>query len=246
MSDNVLKKLFVVRKCARCSEILAAGRIDEAFCPSCALDWSAALTESCPVCFKAAVECECMPPMLSKAGALCLHRQFFYKSEDARNAPMSIIYWLKYKKSRRIVDFVARNLCDVVRAELDVLDVENGQVLVCGVPRSKRSRIKYGFDQSDMVARSLGKMLGVPYARVLKTRISAKKQKELSKRERLANARASIGLCKNADVTDKFVVLFDDMVTTGASMAACTSLLLKSGAKGVLCFSLSSSIKAQR
>ena len=241
MFKDVFKKLFVVRKCARCSNILEFERIDMPFCASCQLEWNAAIIEGCPTCFKPALECECMPQVLSKSGAMCLRRSFFYKSENARNAPMSIIYWLKYKKSRRIVGFVARELCGAVRAELDVLDIEGDQVIFCGVPRSKASRIKYGFDQADMVSKELAQRLNMTHIRAFKSKMRGKKQKELSKRERLKNAKASISLRDNVDVSGKYVVLFDDMVTTGASMAACTSLLLKNGAKGVLCFALSSS-----
>jgi competence protein ComFC len=170
---------------------------------------------------------------------------FFYESEAARSPHMSIIWWLKYKKSKRMADFVASELCSAVKQELDVLDIESTKeaVVVCGVPRGKRSRIKYGFDQSEMVAKSLSKMIDIPYERLLISKVGGKTQKELDKRSRLSNARAHIVMAKDVCVTGKYVLLFDDMVTTGASMSACVEQLRKGGAKGIACFSLACSSK---
>ncbi len=236
---DIIRRYTFVHKCAGCGEILDLDHFDDAFCPECKLFWNASLTSSCKKCFKPAIECECMPKSVSKAGALCLRRLFFYESERARAPHMSVIYWLKYKKSRRIVDFVANELCPSVKDELDVLGAEKNDAVICGVPRSRKARLKYGFDQSEMVARALGKRLEIPYIRALDTRSTGKIQKKLTKSERLKNAKAAIKMRRGADVKGKYVVLFDDMVTTGASMAACTDVLRKSGAKGVLCFSLS-------
>lgn len=244
MSAKDIIRIFVsVHKCAGCGEILDAEHSGGAFCASCQLAWNASLTESCKNCFKPAIECDCVPKTVSKSGALCMRRLFFYKSENTRAPQMSIIYWLKYKKSKRIVSFVANELYSTVKGELEILELGIDDVIVCGVPRSKKARIKHGFDQSEMVAKKLAELLGLKYSRLLDTSIVRKAQKELNRRQRLANAKKSIKLCKNADVSEKYVVLLDDMVTTGASMAACADLLRKNGCKGVLCFSLASTQK---
>jgi competence protein ComFC len=242
-AKELIRRFVAVHKCGGCGEILDFEYSDGAFCSSCQLSWNAAITVGCKNCFKPALECECMPKVLSRAGALCLRRLFFYSSEDARSPEMSIIYWLKYKKSGRMADFVARELQGAVKAELDVLGVHFSDVLVCAVPRSKRALIKYGFDQSEMVAKRLSTRLGLQFSGAIASRSIGKTQKELGKRERLANAMARIKLSRGADVSGKYVILFDDMVTTGASMAACCELLRQNGAKGVLCFSLASTEK---
>ena len=45
------------------------------------------------------------------------------------------------------------------------------------------------------------------------------------------------------NIENKYVILFDDIVTTGASMAACAKLLKKAGAKGVICVCMASTVK---
>jgi predicted amidophosphoribosyltransferase len=47
-------------------------------------------------------------------------------------------------------------------------------------------------------------------------------------------------------VRDKYVVLIDDIVTTGASMAACVSLLIRARARAVVCLSVCYTEKEKR
>ncbi len=238
-----VRRFVTVHKCGGCGKILDFEHSEGAFCAACSLAFNSSITESCESCFKPAIECECMPKPLSKAGALCLRRLFFYKSEAPNTPQMRIIYWLKYKNSRRIVSFVANEFYKSVKSELDVLGLESDELLICGVPRSKKARMLHGFDQSEMVAKRLSALLGIPYARLLDTRLFSKEQKKLGRASRLRNARARIKLCRGTDLRGKYVILFDDIVTTGASMVACVELLRKNGCKGVLCFALSSSQK---
>ena len=70
-----------------------------------------------------------------------------------------------------------------------------------------------------------------------------RQQKELDKRSRLRNARAAIRMKKNADVSGRYAVIFDDIVTTGASMSVCAKALMQSGARGVICVTLAAKPK---
>ena len=233
-----------VRKCAGCGEILLPRLVDTAFCDDCRIRWNASLVESCGECFKSAIECECMPKLLSKMGALCLRRVFFYEKEDSRKAPMSIIFWLKHKKSKRIVNFVGEYLNKNIEDELMTLGYpENKEdFVVTFVPRSRRSRILYGFDQSGLLADNFSRESEVKCVRAFRS-LSKRQQKKLDARSRAENAKRSIALVNGVDVSDKYVILIDDVVTTGASMTACVRLLQKAGARGILCFTLTSKNK---
>lgn len=238
--DTFLK----IRKCAGCGEILLPRLVDTAFCDDCRIKWNASLTKSCETCFKSATECECMPKILSRAGALSLRRVFFYDKENSRRAPMSIIFWLKYRKSRRIVRFVGEYLNKNIEDELITLDYpENKEsFVVTFVPRSRRSRMLYGYDQSAMLAENLSRQTGIECIKALRS-LSRREQKRLDSKSRAENAKNSIVFNKGADVSGKYVILIDDIVTTGASMAACVRLLQKAGARGILCFALATKNK---
>ena len=237
-----IKDFLTVHKCGGCDEILDSEHKNDAFCPECALEWSAALTQSCPECFCAAVECTCMPKVLSSSGALCLRKLFFYENENSRSAQMGLIFWLKHKKTRRMTGFAVTQLIPIIKNELSeiVSGADNDGVVVSFVPRGKRSVIDYGFDHAQLVAKEISSRLGIEYACLFKSRYNGKKQKELNKKQRIKNAQKNISMKKGADVDGKLVILFDDIVTTGASMSVCTKFLLKAGCRGVICVSLAS------
>ena len=241
------KRILTPRKCVSCRGILSLDSFDDAFCPTCMLHWRAAQTESCPECFGAASECSCMPSQLSRAGALTLRRLFFYNPKRDTEAQNRLVYYLKHHKSKRAADFVARELCRAVNEELDTLGVNPREALVVNVPRGRRAVNEYGFDQSAEVCRALAGRLGAEYCSAVSRRAGGREQKKLNAKERRNNIKKLMRVKKRDGerVRGRYVVLFDDVVTTGASMAVCTELLRRSGAKGVLCFSTASDLKKE-
>ena len=235
-----LDTFVFVRKCGGCGELLGADRVDAVFCEECQLKWNSAILQSCPECFLGAAECACMPKELSRAGALCLRKLFFYESEDSYSPEMRMLYLQKNKKIDRINRFLCSQLSKAVEQELGLLGATQSAV-VTYVPRSRAARASFGFDQSQRLARAMSVKLDIPLVRAFDTRRFVKKQKQLSARARVSNAKAGIVLRGEASaVAGKYVVLLDDMVTTGASMAVCTRKLMSLGALGVLCFSVAS------
>ena len=242
MGVSFFRWFFRIHKCGGCGEILDAEHYYEPFCDGCRLAWKASLTASCGECFLPAVECRCMPKQLSSAGALCLRKLFFYESENTRSPQMSLIYLLKRKKVRRMIDFAAENLAHLVRDELDELGLSEGneKFIVTSVPRGKRGIVEYGFDHAALMAKATALRLGLKFEPMFSSRFGAKVQKELGKKQRLENAKKNIYFASEFDISGKYIILIDDIVTSGASMTVCTKKLIKNGAAGVFCFSLAS------
>ena len=100
---------------------------------------------------------------------------------------------------------------------------------------------KHGWDQVEFLARQLGKTAGFthgkagggtgrpPVKRCL-TRLPSKSQKLLNREERLLNLKGRIRCVKKPPET---ALLFDDVITTGATIDACAAALLEAGAKRV-------------
>ena len=122
MRDSVIKELFqrffIIHKCGSCREILRFEERNEALCQSCALAFRVAKTESCPVCQQSVFECTCMPRGLEKAGALCLRKLYFYRAEKRGIAQNKLLLNMKHEPNRRVADFVAQQLVDIIRNEL--------------------------------------------------------------------------------------------------------------------------------
>ncbi len=101
------------------------------------------------------------------------------------------------------------------------------------VPRLKKNRLLYGYDQSKAMAKSLSKRYGIPFVDIIK-RIGGSDQKLLSRAERMKNIKSNIRLKRIPDIKYKKLLLIDDIYTTGASVAACTELLRGSVAESVV------------
>ena len=234
-----LDRFVFVRKCGGCGALLEYEEVPNAFCPTCRVKWNQAKVEPCAVCYQGAVECTCMPKGLSATGVLSLRKLAFYSPKRMKEPQNQVIYRIKHEPNRRIFSFLASELRGAVAEELKTLEIEPSEdaVLVC-VPRGRSAVAKYGFDQSELICRALSPLTGIPYLPVLKRKIGGKEQKKLDKTHRFRNIRSlfywnpRIGEDR---IKGKYVFLLDDIVTTGASMAACVHLMKKAGAKAVIC-----------
>ena len=240
------KYFFKVHRCAGCGEILDFQYTDSAFCPECMLKWRVAKTVSCPRCSQSAVECLCSPKGLERTGALCLVKLYFYSAEKSGQPQNKLLYRIKKNRNKRFSGFVADELQPRILAELENLtaDRENDAVLV-NVPRGRSARRIYGFDQSEIICEAISKKTGIPYVKLIRRARESREQKKLTRDKRFRNVSASFGYNEKLKdrVKNKYVLLFDDVVTTGASMAACVNLLKKAGAKGVICVCMASVAK---
>ena len=244
---EIAERLTQVHKCAACRTILDQKHFYAALCPRCEEMYRRAKTESCPQCFRSALECTCQPKMLSSAGSLCLRKLFFYYTDKENETQNRLLYFLKHQPNKRAERFVASELFPLVREELSALGVgdEQNEAVIVNVPRGRKAVIENGFDQSERICKAFEEISHIPFVPALKRRIGGKEQKKLSAAERKKNMRSLIrGNEKYAEkIKGKYVILFDDVVTTGASIAACLPILRKMGAKGIICCSMASNMK---
>ena len=242
MRDFLLKDLFqrffIIHKCGGCREILKYEERDEALCQSCALSFRVAKTESCPICQQSVFECSCMPRGLERAGALSLRKLYFYRAEKNGASQNKLLLNLKREPNRRVAKFVAQQIFDLIKNELSKLDIPFENVVLVSVPRGRRARRIHGFDQSEFVCGLISLISSIPYFSIIKRTRQGREQKKLDRNKRFRNVRSLFDLRDADAVRGKYVVLYDDVVTTGASMAACAELLRMAGALGVFCTSM--------
>ncbi len=110
-------------------------------------------------------------------------------------------------------------------------------LIVTNVPRRKEGIKKYGFDHAAALARSVAKLLNVPYIPTLVSHAKTA-QKGLRGRDRKINAQFSAK--RSLSLKGKTVLLIDDVVTTGSSMGNAAMVLKGEGAKTILgaCFAI--------
>ncbi len=106
---------------------------------------------------------------------------------------------------------------------------------VVPVPTNLPRLYSRGFDHTYLLAKQLGKALGLPvYRRALRRRWHGRRQVGLGAAERKENAVLIYGRGPFPDgVIGKNILLVDDVTTTGSTASACAAVLLTLGAKGV-------------
>ena len=109
--------------------------------------------------------------------------------------------------------------------------------LIAPVPLHRWRLLKRGYNQAAILARALARESALPLVPdLLQRRRATRSQQGLSAQGRLANVTAA-SFCAHPwhrrRLADRKVVLVDDVMTTGATVAACAAVLRRAGAERV-------------
>ncbi|MEZ0236105.1 MAG: ComF family protein [Actinomycetota bacterium] len=110
--------------------------------------------------------------------------------------------------------------------------VPPGADVVTWVPLARRRKAERGFDQARVLAVAVGRETGLPVRRLLRRVVATGPQAKRDAEARRAAMRGSFVARDRAIVPDH-VLLVDDVLTTGATAAACAEVLLAHGASRV-------------
>jgi ComF family protein len=119
---------------------------------------------------------------------------------------------------------------------------ESTSLLVVPVPLHPSRRRERGFNQSELLAaglvRALGRMRSVPAPQIANACLRRKRatppQTGLSVAARRENLRGAFEVIKPDAVRGRGIVLLDDVMTTGATLSACSRTLKRAGAAQVM------------
>lgn len=145
------------------------------------------------------------------------------------------VHALKYKRRRRVAAALANALADALA------EAPPGEALV-PVPLHAGRLAERGFNQSEELARGLGRRWDLPvHAGGLARCRDTGHQADLARRERLTNVAGAFAWQGKAPPPAR-VLLVDDVLTTGATLAACAEALRAAGAREVRAVALARSL----
>jgi ComF family protein len=110
-----------------------------------------------------------------------------------------------------------------------------GGELLVHVPVHADRRRQRGYDQAESIARVAARHLGLPHRTVLERARATTAQFDLDRSERARNVTGAFRVRPGTatEVGGRWVILIDDVLTTGATLAACATALLDAGALAV-------------
>ncbi len=142
-------------------------------------------------------------------------------------------YKLNLSRINQLVEIISNTLSEYV---YDWFPLEDNWSIV-SVPPHWRTRWHRRFDLNSIIANKISKPLGYGVTRPIRN-VSRITQGECkTKQARIKNAKHKFKLKRRATVP-RNIILFDDVVATGATMRACEKLLRQAGAKNVIWLSI--------
>jgi len=110
--------------------------------------------------------------------------------------------------------------------------------IVVPMPLHWRRRWQRGFNQSELLARVTARRSGIPMVNAVRRVRATESQAGLSNAQRRDNVSGAFRVKDGGRVQGLRVLLIDDVMTTGATAAACAQALKRAGAKSVALLAL--------
>lgn len=233
---DLLSYLISPPKCSSCGKTIELSFISSPLCQDCQKQLAEELLETCHVCKKMLIDCSCIPQPLADSGCLFHLKLFPYYAKYSERVGNRLIYEMKRSADPHLYDFLADKLCEQTKSLADkgILYCSADNAVLTYVPRSHSAVRKYGHDQAKLLATALSKRTGIPVLPIVKRgRRANAEMKKLSKTERLEKASEAYVETKYAqDLKGSFVIVVDDVVTSGASTLNVARVAMKNKAHG--------------
>jgi len=206
---------FFPRRCVGC------GKVGGFLCLDCRKNLPKLLPPLCPKCGRPQASGIMCPGCRQSQTEIDGIRSAFRFDEVIRQA----IHQLKYHNLKAISSCLAELLADYLQ-----LNPLPGEAIV-PVPLHPRRLKERGYNQSELLAKELGRLANLPVIRdcLIRVKEARPQVKASDVGERRKNV-ASAFICRDEKVSGKQIILVDDVCTSGATLESCALALKSKGA----------------
>lgn len=232
--DHLLHLLFPPR-CPFCDRVLFHSLFAQSplVCREC---------QGIPEYVKEPACCKCGKPLQDEREEYCYdcsRKDLAYAQGKAlwayKDPVKGSLYRFKYQNRREYAGYYSLELARAYGEWIRRCGIS----AVVPIPLSRKRLRQRGFNQAELVARKLGKEMGLPVFPELLLRVrDTRAQKELNDEERKNNLKRAFKSSANKVQLDH-ILLIDDIYTTGTTMNEAAKELKRAGATEIYCLSIS-------
>ena len=200
-------------------------------CDTCREEYEREKSKQCPRCVQPMHQCICNSRFLIGRSLEVLTKLYRYDPNFPDLATSKMIFRLKHAGAESVAAFLAREMAEGIRHQMQ----DGKSYVIVGVPRSKARIRKYGYDHVSMLTKHLGRILSIPVVKAIERCSRDGEQKKKNRVERMRSAARSFRPVNGVSLKGKSVILVDDVVTSGATLATCANAVRVLGARGIIC-----------
>ncbi len=219
LKDFIISFVFP-KRCKFCNGVIL---FNEEICKKCEDSLNEIKGE---ICFKCGMD---------KESCNCKDKKSYYKAISAPyyydGAMGTAIRLLKFQKKQLLSKTISEEMAKCYFKNLS----EYSPDLVTYVPMHKKQEKKRGFNQAELITKQLSEIINIPCEDVLIKTTVTEQQHFLNEFSRTGNLLGVFEVKENIDLTDKRILLCDDIKTTGKTLDECAKTLLIAGAADVIC-----------
>jgi ComF family protein len=147
---------------------------------------------------------------------------FSFYTKDSRIK--ELIHQLKYKGIKEVGSELGRIYARTLKSSRFLEDID----IIIPVPLHPSKKRQRGFNQSDIISRGISEVSGIPMeTNLLVRKTVTRTQTRKTRFDRWTNVQDIFRVTDQTRVSNRHILLVDDVITTGSTLEACASELLK-------------------
>ena len=159
------------------------------------------------------------------------------EDEKIKGIQVEKIYLFKYLGiiRRKIIEYkfndkpyLYKMFCKTIIENKKTCEFIKSYDIIIPVPIYKKRKKSRGYNQSELISREIAKKLNLQMFNNVLIKISNNEmQSKLNRKQRLKNVKNVYKIINKEKITNKDVIIFDDIYTTGSTINECISVLKK-------------------
>ncbi len=167
------------------------------------------------------------PMELRLAGFIPFHRASALLFYSPDTAVTTIIHDFKYRKFPSLAYFMGKKMGEELLPPGFFTDID----MIVPIPMHWIKKMFRGYNQVELLAEGVHEVVNIPVDNCLRMRRYHKTQTKLSHEERRRNMEGLFKVVNPEELTDKHILILDDVCTTGATLRSAAAAILDANPK---------------